>query len=631
MFLHIALPIVLAFVPGAADPYFTVAALPVVEVKQDTISSPFLKKNLRKIDSVINNVDPAIVSEVVGSGEDVIPQKSTSTKSTTVEKGETSATTTKDNTKSFQKGETMADPKKPEVKKQNQATSTSSTTIEHLRPATSSPLTSLKNEATTATSVSATSSQRMPITASALEALRNFLFKENTATSGVYSSDPLNDRAVLFSGFGSAGLGFIMLALGSASRASNAAVTRGRRRRGPFIWSGIVLLVGAFIMILFVTIREAEVNKITPVFSEKTMLANLWSSYKREYLEPGTLRTMDKQRGYISTSEGEAYSMLRAVWSDDKAVFDQSYLWTKDNLRRPSDHLFSWLFGKRSNGSYGVLTEQSGENSASDADTDIALALVFAYSRWQDEKYLAAARDIIEDIWEHEVVLISGRPYMASNNLEKTIPSKTVLLNPSYFAPYAYRIFSSIDRDHNWVALVASSYEILEKSSSLALDKKKSAGLPPDWVLIDRETGALKAPVDSDLTTNFGFDAIRVPWRVGLDWQWYKDKRAKTYLAKLSFLENEWKHKHRLYAVYGHDGSVALKTESPSMYGATLGYFLTQNPEMAKVIYEDKLLNLYNPDTERWRKTLSYYDDNIAWFGMMLYNNSLGNLYSLNF
>jgi endoglucanase len=128
------------------------------------------------------------------------------------------------------------------------------------------------------------------------------------------------------------------------------------------------------------------------------------------------------------------------------------------------------------------------------------------------------------------------------------------------------------------------------------------------------------------LSTNFGYDAMRLPWRIALDAQWFNEPRAETTLAKMEFLNRQWQAESRIASTYTHDGREFLAYESPAMYGGSLGYFLLAHPETATAIYRDKLLTLFDPDTTRWKKVLSYYDDNIAWFGIGLYQKSLTNL-----
>jgi endo-1,4-beta-D-glucanase Y len=228
---------------------------------------------------------------------------------------------------------------------------------------------------------------------------------------------------------------------------------------------GYILVLIALVTLAYIAYRNIEQSQDTLIFAPTQLLGATWADYKNEYLEADTGRTLDKQRDNITTSEGQSYTMLRAVWMGDKETFDQAWQWTKDNLAHEEDNLFAWLFGERPDGTYGVLTAQNGQTSASDGDTDIAVALLFAYARWQDPMYLGDARVIVNDIWEYEVVSVEGIPYLASNNIEKSLGNEWVLINPSYFHPAAYKIFARIDPGHNWNALAQSSYDLLERSS----------------------------------------------------------------------------------------------------------------------------------------------------------------------
>ncbi len=389
---------------------------------------------------------------------------------------------------------------------------------------------------------------------------------------------------------------------------------------------GYALLALAVVIFLVVVYKNNTRRQIPIVFSPKSMVDALWQDYKQEYLEPTTLRTLDKQQNNVTTSEGESYTMLRAVWMDDQATFDTSWKWTKDNLKRPNDHLASWLFGELPSGKYGVLTARGGANSASDADSDMALALIFANARWKDPVYLGDASNILSDIWAQEVVVIKGRPYLAADNVEKQTSQK-IIINPSYLSPYAYKIFAEIDPTHDWKGVVDTSYEVIEESMTSNLNASGTAKLPPDWVTIDRTTGAIEAGTNSNLTTNYGYDALRLPWRMGLDWQWNKEPRAQHILSLMTFLDSEWNKNNMLDATYTHAGAAVDHYESPAMYGGAIGYFKAISPGNGKTIYLTKLQSLFNPDTNQWKTKLSYYDDNWAWFGIALYNDLLPNLY----
>jgi endo-1,4-beta-D-glucanase Y len=325
--------------------------------------------------------------------------------------------------------------------------------------------------------------------------------------------------------------------------------------------------------------------------------------------------------------------MLRAVWQGDKQTFDESWSWTQHNIER-TDHLFAWLYPVTATSTVASTTVNvtGSQNSASDADTNIALALVFAYTRWQDPQYLVDARATINSIWQNETIEVQNKAYVLADNIEKTNNAPTALVDPSYVNPAAYRIFARVDAAHPWLEAVDGAYSLLAAARDSSLDTGTTAHLPPDWVSINKTTAAVvpvgTATTTSGYTSNFGYDAMRVVWNVTLDSQWNNDPRATAYLKSLSFLGSEWSEKGRLFATYTHAGVVAASStyETPAMYGATIGYFTVADPSRAQDIYRSKLEALFDSDTNTWREQLSYYDDNWAWFGIGLYNHLLPDL-----
>ncbi|HEM47216.1 MAG TPA: hypothetical protein ENO23_09275, partial [Alphaproteobacteria bacterium] len=123
-------------------------------------------------------------------------------------------------------------------------------------------------------------------------------------------------------------------------------------------------------------------------------LSALWSFYKFHYVDEGRVVSLDENR--ITTSEGQGYAMLRAVWSDDPDTFARVWRWTRQNLQIRDDHLFAWKWK-------GTVLDV---HSATDADTDIALALLLASRAFDDPDYAAEALEIIDDIWNFEILQI---------------------------------------------------------------------------------------------------------------------------------------------------------------------------------------------------------------------------------
>ena len=403
-----------------------------------------------------------------------------------------------------------------------------------------------------------------------------------------------------------------------------------RRRSGAVLaFSAAVLLTvgaGAAVAPVRDDIRRAVqlVAADEPIAPrDATVLADLWRAYEEDYVDPATGRTVDHQADGITTSEGQSYTMMRAVWMDDRQTFDAGWQWTKDNLQR-RDGLMAWKFGERPDGSYGILRRVGGGNSATDADVDIAFALLMGYSRWKDDDLLYDALPVITAIWEKAVVRVDGRLVLAADDLQR-LDRERVIVNPSYLAPYAYRVFAQVDEEHDWSALVDSSYALLEDLQDRPLDAGATAGLPPDWVSIDRRTGGYGA-VGPEQTTRFGYEALRLPWRLALDHRWYGEERARALLEAQGELTRTWTADHRLAAVYGRDGMPAVDYESPAMYGGAIGHFAVTDPTLAEEVYTEELLPVYDVDRRDVAGDLGYYESNWVWFGMALHLDQLPNL-----
>ncbi len=342
---------------------------------------------------------------------------------------------------------------------------------------------------------------------------------------------------------------------------------------------------------------------------DNKIIKGSWNYYKKNFMSHDG-RIIDYERNDVTTSEGQSYAMLRAVFIGDKEAFDKAYRWSVDNLGRKEDNLFAWLWGKREDNTWGIIDR----NSASDADIDIAFALLLAGECWSNNEYIYDAVNIINDIWNLETKVINNQRVLMPGITQAD--NEIIPINPSYFATYAFKTFAKYDEDHDWNSLVNSSYSLLSQSASLT-----ESGLPPNWFNINSQSGEIfidKENQDSD----FSYDAIRVFLRTYVDYLIFNDKRAFNILKKSQFFKDKYFKKYRevkFFTNFKQNGELRDKVENIGAIALLVPVFKAlSDKQKAYKIYKKKVVSNYNPKGY-WDSSKNYYTQNLAWFGTWMY------------
>jgi endo-1,4-beta-D-glucanase Y/4-amino-4-deoxy-L-arabinose transferase-like glycosyltransferase len=374
---------------------------------------------------------------------------------------------------------------------------------------------------------------------------------------------------------------------------------------------------------------KVVVNKVNPdmpvevAYTEKKDLKDrlyrTFRTYKRFFFRTYG-QIIDPTSG-VTTSEGQSYAMLRAVWLKEKEAFDGSWEWTHDHLQhRESDSFISWKW---------VVDKLEDSTNATDADEDIALALLFAYKQWGEESYLEDAKEIIYDLGEHAVVKIDGTHYFMPAHWESIEQWNGYLFNPSYLSPASYRVFAKVDPEHNWDKTADDSYKILDAVGKI---EGNSTYLPFDWVLVDKITGKLSSAneyFDYDVD-KFSFDAFRTLWRVALDYQWFHSYEAQKYLENVNvFLMEHYKTHGRLPTSISPSGEILAEHSTPAIdAGYLASLMILRDNTVADKFYNKQFEDSYNDNGDYWGgDKYNYYNANWAWFGTAMYNGNLVNLW----
>ena len=267
-------------------------------------------------------------------------------------------------------------------------------------------------------------------------------------------------------------------------------------------------------------------------------LDSTWQGLIRRNIQPysegaGLIHRPKSEAPGDAVSEGVGYGMLVALYANDQASFNK--MWDAANTVMWGQCYYNWQMAAD-----GKIT---GMGAASDAEEDIALALIFAdklvsAGKWKaytstkfGYDYKTHAQKILDCMWSSKQITSSGilAPGAGWGGNE--------FVNPGYFSPAWYKIFAKFDSNGDrWNQVVDKSYEIISKSPGYSM------GMVPDWMTPNGGWVGSSGLGYNAYFESRGFykDAIRILWRVAIDAIWFDEQRAKTFLKNaLTFINSK--------------------------------------------------------------------------------------------
>ncbi|MGB7339616.1 MAG: glycosyl hydrolase family 8 [Phototrophicaceae bacterium] len=299
-----------------------------------------------------------------------------------------------------------------------------------------------------------------------------------------------------------------------------------------------ILLI--FFLLIFSSVGQAQMSQSQLIVDyNQSDIDRLWDNWQRNYIEPiiisgrNSVRVIADAQTQATFSEGQSYGMLFSVLMNDQSVFDQLWIYATSYFNR--NGLMSWHIGQD--------RQRIDEGAATDADLDMAMALVYACRRVQEGDwqvtfdYCVAARDMINAIWTHEVDKSGDEPAagLSNNQGYELIPGDLWCLscdypagitNLSYFAPAYFEIFAELTSNTEWQDAINRNYDLLE-TAQLA----DCSGLVPNWTTYDGQAQIVEW--QGETSAYWGWDAARVSWRLALSRYWFNDVRANTALNEI--------------------------------------------------------------------------------------------------
>lgn len=338
-------------------------------------------------------------------------------------------------------------------------------------------------------------------------------------------------------------------------------------------------------------------------------LRTSYADWKRLYVTSsgagGNLRVVSRTgcagSGVDDTvSEAQGYGAVISMYMNDRDTFDKLFRYTRSKL--DSNGLMQWCISANGNTPDGLEG-----TSATDGDTDIVWGLIFADKLWGSNgsiNYAAEARAMIGAIWE------------------KTIPKDTYLLtggdsqihqkntNPSYWDPAIYRVFASFTGNNDWNKVIDRLYDIAGKIQKY----DNGTGLVP-------EDSSIDGTKVGDYSYDFGYNAVRYPWRIVKDYLWFGTAQAKTNVDRLNGF---WRSQGVGNIVDGYTITGAKRGDwrGAAVTSMAAAGFMTGT-------YSDDARTFYNAmvstvDGDSW----GYYGNSLRLLGLLMTTGNMPNLYA---
>ena len=273
----------------------------------------------------------------------------------------------------------------------------------------------------------------------------------------------------------------------------------------------------------------------------KSSVKSTWKEWKRKFLtEIGDKAFVkDPSQENQIVSESMAYGLLFAVQMRDQKTFDALLRGLREMEGQGLPVWRGYIDGR---GKF-IVKRDSDSVSASDSEQDIAMALIQAdtlvkkgiWSKPRDPQtgkkdkgyYGRKAQAYLNVIWDKEVKRVREDYLVKPSEDWGDIPGG-VVFNPSYVMPAWYDYFAAFDNNpnHKWADLKDSSYDVLEA----VFDKY---GRIPDWCQVIQPNGKIEVYDLPGWSNEFGYDAIRVMWRVAQDALFSFDPKKRERAVKL--------------------------------------------------------------------------------------------------
>lgn len=242
----------------------------------------------------------------------------------------------------------------------------------------------------------------------------------------------------------------------------------------------------------------------------------------------------------ISISEGHGYGMtivarMAGHDPDARVLFDGMVRFREEHPADSDPALMGWdqVLGCGP-------APRGGTGTATDGDLDVAYALLLADAQWGSDgaiDYRGEAAETIAAIMTHELDPDTALPtlgdWVSNAPARFRTAARTSDLMPAHFRAFAALYAPGAEARATWGRAVDASYALV---AALQASDAPATGLLPDFAL---DAGGEPYPAYAGFMEGtkdgaYGFNACRVPYRLGADLLASGDPRARRALAAIT-------------------------------------------------------------------------------------------------
>ena len=271
----------------------------------------------------------------------------------------------------------------------------------------------------------------------------------------------------------------------------------------------------------------------------KSDIIDFYNNWKHEYLIKAssfpnsyyisTGGGTNVAEGAITVSEGHGYGMLTVALMAEfdpqsKEIFDGLYNFYNSHRSPIGKNLPSWqVIGK-----VGEFETEECFASATDGDLDVAYALILADRIWGSNAidYMGRAKAIIEDIIKWDIHSTNYRillgDWVKGEKSEEKYKNAT---RPSDWMPEHFKVFYHITKNEILSNVVETIYNLAQEVAH------PQTGILPDFVVGEPPKPAEPFFLEKETDGDYGANACRVPWRIGMDFLHNNSNEAKAVLT----------------------------------------------------------------------------------------------------